>query len=471
MDNRNFVDWDYFWTLGIEAVKELETERGILASARHELFGCIFGRDSLITSLQLLRVCQQTRKPEFLDIVRKVLITLSDLQGKSINIESGEEPGKIIHEYRPDRHEHLTRPGGANGNEKSWYLYPDQVMRNYDTVDATPLFLIATYRYYQIARQGNALDQEFMRAIIPSVKAAINWLLWYGDSNHDGLIDYQLKPERVYGGLQNQNWMDSSEATFHEDSSVVVYPIAPVEAQAYTYAALRLWAKYFQTNSTSSRQSGTFVTNLLNRKADELKSVFNAKFILHGQRTSLASGIDGSGKPLTSVRSSMGHCLWACLNREDDGELDGILEQQYVDHIAKRLLSPDMFEPEAGIRTLSRESAGFQPNSYHNGSIWPHDNSMIADGLEDYGYTDEAGLVRVAMLKAVAHFKNPLELYVFDQQYADYVAPHGQTANKTQAWAAAAILNAVARVPSVFDAPSPSWQPAHPEFIDNQASK
>ena len=92
MDNRNFVDWDYFWTLGIEAVKELETERGILASARHELFGCIFGRDSLITSLQLLRVCQQTHKPEFLDIVRKVLITLSELQGKSINIESGEEP-------------------------------------------------------------------------------------------------------------------------------------------------------------------------------------------------------------------------------------------------------------------------------------------------------------------------------------------------------------------------------------------
>ena len=185
MDNRNFVDWDYFWTLGIEAVKELETERGILASARHELFGCIFGRDSLITSLQLLRVCQQTHKPEFLDIVRKVLITLSELQGKSINIESGEEPGKIIHEYRPDRHEHLTRPGGANGSEKSWYLYPDQVMRNYDTVDATPLFLIAAYRYYQIARQGNALDQEFMRAIIPSVKAAINWLLWYGDSNPD----------------------------------------------------------------------------------------------------------------------------------------------------------------------------------------------------------------------------------------------------------------------------------------------
>lgn len=471
MDKHDFVDWDYFWTLGIEAVKELETERGILASAKHELFGCIFGRDSLITSLQLLRVYQQTQKPEFLAIVRKVLITLSELQGKSINVESGEEPGKIIHEYRPDRHEHLTRPGGANGHEKSWYLYPDQIMRNYDTVDATPLYLITVYRYYQIVQREGSLDQQFLETTIPSVKAAINWLLWYGDSNHDGFIDYQLKPEREYGGLQNQNWMDSSEATFHEDGSPVMYPIAPVEAQAYTYAALRMWANYFKSHHTSSKQSDVFVANLLNRKADELKAIFNQRFIIHGSRISLASGIDGSGKLLTSVRSSMGHCLWASLNPLDDGELDGIVEQQYIDSIAKRLLSPDMFEPEAGVRTLSRESTGFEPNSYHNGSIWPHDNSMIADGLESYGYPDEAGLVRVAMLKAVAHFKNPLELYVFDQNYADYVAPHGQTANKTQAWAAAAILNAVARVPSTINSPSSAWQSSLVEFVDNQASK
>lgn len=442
MTDQDVLNWDYFWTLGIQAVKELETERGILASARHELFGCIFGRDSLITSLQLLRVCQQTKQDEFLITVRKVLLTLADLQGKSLNIQSGEEPGKIIHEYRPDKHEHLTRPGGANGHEKSWYVYPDQVMRNYDTVDATPLFLIAVYRYQQISKQLGHNDEEFIEQIMPSVKAAIYWIFWYGDSNRDGFIDYQLKPEREFGGLQNQNWMDSSEATFHEDGTPVAYPIAPVEAQAYTYLALRLWARYF---SMSAGRFDNSTAQQLDSKATQLKELFNQQFVLEkGQQVSLASGIDGSGKLLVSVRSSMGHCLWASMNMNDDGRLDGILWTDCVAPLVKRLLSPDMFVPEAGIRTLSTASVNYQPNSYHNGSIWPHDNSMIAEGLQHYGYNDEAGLVRIAMLKAVNHFKNPLELYVYDQDYADYLSPQGQTANKTQAWAAAAILSAVA---------------------------
>ena len=444
MTDKYIADWDYFWTLGIEAVKELETERGILASARNELFGCIFGRDSLITSLQLLRTYQQTDQEYFLGVVRKVLLTLSELQGKDLNIESGEEPGKIIHEYRPDKHEHLTRPGGANGAERSWYLYPDQIMRNYDTIDATPLFLIAVYRYQQIMVKRGTPDTEFMRQVMPSIKAAINWIFWYADGNDDGFVDYQLKPNRTFGGLQNQNWMDSSEATFHEDGSPVVYPIAPVEAQAYVYAALRMWSEYFATHKTSGKQSDLFVSQMLKRKANELKARFNEVFVVRGSKVYVASGIDGQGKLLQSVRSSMGHCLWASLNPADDGQLDGIIDQKYVPAIVRQLLSPDMFEPDAGVRTLSRRSKGFEPNSYHNGSIWPHDNAMIADGLEYYGYTDEASLVRIALLKAVAHFKHPLELYVYDRSYSDYIAPHGQTANKTQAWAAAAILNAVA---------------------------
>lgn len=445
MSQNNITNWDYFWTLGIEAVKELETERGILASAKTELFGCIFGRDSLITSLHLLKAYQYTHQEYFITVVRKVLLTLSDLQGVDLNIESGEQPGKIIHEYRPDQHEHLTRPGGASGNERPWYLYPDQIMRNYDTVDATPLFLIAVYRYYQLTLKSGQPDKEFLDKIMPHVKAAINWLFWYADSDKDGFVDYQLHPQRRYGGLQNQNWMDSSEATFHEDGSPVVYPIAPVEAQAYTYVALRMWSIFFSKHKTEGRQSDKYISNVLNRQAGELKERFNQRFVMHNPEPVLASGIDGQGKLLESVRSSMGHVLWASLNHEDDGEVDGILDQKYVESIVKRLLSADMFEPEAGIRTLSRKSAGFEPNSYHNGSIWPHDNSMIADGLEAYGYEDESWLVRIAMLKAVSHFKHPLELYVYDREYSDYKAPHGQMANRMQAWSAAAILSAVAR--------------------------
>jgi glycogen debranching enzyme len=440
-------NWDYFWTLGVAAVKELETERGILASARHELFGAIFGRDSLITSLNLLRVYQQTGQPEFLHIVRKVLTTLVELQGKDRNIESGEEPGKIIHEYRPDKHEHLTQAHPENGHAKPWYLYPDQIMRNYDTVDATPLFLITLYRYIQILENEGRPDPEFFAKAITSVKAGINWLFWYGDSNDDGFIDYQVRPQRTFGGLTNQNWMDSIESTFHESGEPVPHPIAPVEAQAYTYLALRLWAKHFSLTSrvNGEVQADRDASRVLHSRANELKERFNQQFIVRDKHGLLiAAAIDGAGQPLKNARSSMGHCLWAALNERDDGELDGIILADRVDDVVKRLMSPDLFEPEAGIRTLSRLSLHYQANSYHNGSIWPHDNSMIADGLENYRYLDEAGLLRIALLKAIAHFQNPLELFVYDESYADYSNDFGQRASQTQAWAAAAILNAVA---------------------------
>lgn len=439
LDNTN---WQQLWRLGYQAINELETEAGILASARNELFGCIFGRDSLITSLLLLKVYQTTHDVQFLNIVRKVLITMSKLQGQNLNIESGEEPGKIIHEYRPDKHEHLTRPNPLNGHEKAWYLYPDQAMRNYDTVDATPLFLITAYRYHQIAHQHNLLDRDFLEAVIPSVQAAIHWIFWYADSNGDGLIDYQLNPKRTFGGLHNHNWMDSTEATFHEDEQPVPHPIAPVEAQAYAYAGLRMWAIYFANQHPTGQSS---ISSMLNRRADQLKADFYHHFVIPGSLFSLASAVDGQGRQIRNQRSSIGHCLWASLNKAEDDLVDGIVNVDDAEQIVKRLLSPDMFEPQAGIRTLSTKSSHFEANSYHNGSIWPHDNSLIAQGFENYGFTDEADLVRIAMLKAISHFQHAVELYVYDHDYNTYQASHGQTANKTQAWAAAAILSAVAK--------------------------
>jgi glycogen debranching enzyme len=436
-------NWDYFWSLGIETVKQLETERGILASAKHELFGCIFGRDSLITSLQLLTVYQRTHQDYFLSVVRKVLITLSELQGKDLNIESGEQPGKVIHEYRPEGHEHLTKPN-PNSKHIPWYVYPDQQLRNYDTVDATALFLITIYRYWQAVEQNHHSDPQFQSLLLPSVKAAINWIFWYGDSNGDDFIDYQFAPDRTFGGLHNHNWMDSDEATFHEDGSPVIYPLAPSETQAYTYLALKLWANYFDTHPTRQNRQAA---EILHRKAQKLKTSFNARFIqIEPNQIFVASAIDGQGKPLLSVRSSMGHCLWASLNPKDDGLLDGIVDAKYIDAIVKRLLAPDLFVPDAGIRTLSQNSTGFAANSYHNGSIWPHDNSMIADGLEVYSYYDEAQLVRVAMLKTFAYFNAPLELFVFEHELTDYASPTGQKANRSQAWSAAALLNTIAHL-------------------------
>ena len=167
------------WDVGHTSIRELETPQGILASGKAEIYGCLFGRDSLITSLTLLDVYERTRDVYYLALVRKVLTNLAKLQGNDVNIESGEEPGKIIHEFRPDNHAHLTAEGAP-----PWYVYPDDVMRNYDTADATPLFLMTLHAYLRASG-----DVNFVEGMLPSVRAALDWMRCYGDSNNDGLFD------------------------------------------------------------------------------------------------------------------------------------------------------------------------------------------------------------------------------------------------------------------------------------------
>jgi glycogen debranching enzyme len=413
------------WDLGFETIKELEIDQGILASGKEEIFGCIFGRDSLITSLKLLRVYENTKDPYFLTLVRKVLHNLASLQGTQINIESGEEPGKCIHEYRPSNHEHLTRD-----LETPWYLYPDNVMRNYDSIDSTPLFLIALYRYYKASN-----DTQFIKETLINAELALDWILNYADKNGDGFIDYGLHPDRKYGGLVTQSWMDSGESVFHEDGTAVSYPIAPVEAQSYAFLALRLWSTYFADTNVE-------LSTALRLRADLLKQRFNETFITSDSvGMILATGVDGDGKLMTSARSSMGHCLWASLETNRDGVLESILDERFIPHIVSRLMSPDLFVAKAGIRTLSSLSTGFSSNSYHNGSIWPHDTSIIAEGFDIFGYAQQAAQIREALLYAMIHFNTPVELFVYENEdYAEYCSPHGQKACKKQAWSAAAMM-------------------------------
>jgi glycogen debranching enzyme len=216
----------------------------------------------------------------------------------------------------------------------------------------------------------------------------------------------------------------------------VLYPVAPVEAQAYAYLALRLWSKYFLAHAKSQ-------SDRLFERAYRLKELFNEKFVIPGRQPYLAFALDSTSTPLSSVRSSMGHTLWAAQTVEEDGELDSILQTSLARSIVKRLMKPDLFESQAGIRTLSKDSQQYDPGSYHNGSIWPHDNSLIADGFENFGFISEARAVRAAILKAVSFFKTPVELFVYNNTYLDYVSPTGQRACQTQAWSAAAILSAI----------------------------
>jgi glycogen debranching enzyme len=416
----------YFWKLGIDTIRELETEQGILAAGKEEIYGCIFGRDSLITTLRLLRVHKKSQDPYFLQLAKKVLTNLISLQGKEENIQSGEQRGKMIHEYRPSGHEHLTKR-----EQDAWYLYPDNIMRNFDSVDATPLFLIAAYRYWQASR-----DDQFLLDYRENIEMALQWILEHGDMDGDGFYDYMRHPQRTAGGLISHSWMDSGESVFHEDEFPVTYPVAPIEVQAYCYLALQLWAIYFTSINTE-------FSYLLAQKSSTLKYRFNRKFLVRdGDQVFFAAGIDSAGKALTSVRSNMGHCLWAALTAETDGINDCIIENHYIHAVVTRLLEPDMFEPKAGIRTLSKNSSRYDPSSYHNGSIWPHDNSMIIEGMINFGYGQEAQKVRTALLIAMEYFNTPIELFVYDQgeYYREFQSPDGQVSCKKQAWSAASLL-------------------------------
>jgi glycogen debranching enzyme len=421
------------WNLGVRVIRDLEAPQGILASGRDEAYGCIFGRDSLITSLSLLDVYHRTHDAYYLTLVRKVLVNLADLQGRIVNIESGEEPGKIIHEYRPEKHEHLTQH-----HEKPWYVYGDNVMRNYDSVDATPLFLMTVHRYWEVSR-----DREFVAVLMPAIRAALEWLEKYGDSDGDGFIDYRFHADRKYGGLVTQSWMDSTESVFFEEfDERPQYPLAPVEVQAYAYAAFRAWADFFVVEDAG-------LSLHLTGRADDLAKKFNEAFPVQGKRgsLSLAFALDGTGRQLISARSSMGHVLWAAWKPEAGAMPDSILSDEYIPSVARRLLAPDLYIPRAGIRTLSVRSRAYDANSYHNGSIWPHDTAINADGLENFGFREEAKRVRSGLVRAYQHFNTPVELFVYSGgKFKEYCGPSGQGACRTQAWSAASLLSVLHQV-------------------------
>jgi glycogen debranching enzyme len=414
------------WELGLKTIQELEVDRGILASGREEVYGCIFGRDSLLTSLSLLRVRESDTRTLFLPLVRKVLENLATLQGTTINIESGEEPGKCIHEFRPGDHDRLTKHA-----VQPWYVYPGDEMRNYDSVDSTPLFLMTAHAYLLASA-----DSAFIESIMPNIKAALAWILTYGDSNGDGFIDYRFHPDRSHGGLTVQSWMDSSESLFYEDNEATPpYPIAPVEVQAYAYVALRAWSDFF-------RERDADLSAVLAIRARDLKKKFNDSYVLlRDKSTSLAYALDGEGRALKTPRSSMGHCLWAVYRADERSAPESILEDRYVADIARRLLARDMFLPGAGVRTLSSRSRRYEPLSYHNGSIWPHDTAMAADGLANFGFHAEAQRVREALILAYTHFNTPIELFAYTKgRFREYRDGSGNGACRKQAWSAASLL-------------------------------
>ncbi len=407
--------------LAYQTLLSLSTDEGINASGKEEVFGCIFGRDSAITILKILRAHSKKPALDLLAICRKALLNLVTLQGSEFNIESGEEPGKFIHEFRKDNYQHVIEKYGPR------FIYPNGFLKNYDSIDSTPLGLITLYNYYQITD-----DQEFLVTVLPHVEAGLNWIITFGDKDKDLFIEYDFPTVRKFAGSRVQSWTDSEESIMQANGKMPLYPIAPVEAQAYAWLALKLWADFYKDHSAKFAKK-------LSIYARDLKKKFNEQFIIEDNGALYAAqALDGNKNQIKTVTANSLLCLFASYKSEC------ILKEEFIGDFVKRAFMKDMFVEDAGIRTMSSRSETFNPNqdSYHNGSFWPMLNGLIVEGLENFGFQEEANLLKRASIKAVEHFGCPIEVYIkTGDSYIEWRSSNGHSSCMSQAWSAAGILD------------------------------
>jgi glycogen debranching enzyme len=357
-----------------------------LPAAGMPWFMTVFGRDTLITCLQTLLF-----GPE---LARNALAALATLQADVDDPAIDAEPGKIVHE---------VRHGKAAQN---WFS------RYYGTVDATPLYLILFSEVWRWTGDV-AVAQEFKQ---PALKA-LEWIDRYGDRDGDGFVEFQ---KRAPNGLDVQSWKDSFDSQRFHDGRTATGAIAPCEVQGYVYDAkcriAEIAREAWRDRSLADR---------LDREADELKRRFDAAFWCEDRGGFYALALDGEKNRVDSICSNMGHLLWS-----------RIVSPERVDAVVDQLMGDGLWSGW-GVRTMSRDDAAYSPLSYHNGTVWPHDNSLIAWGLARYERWPEAQRIVQRMLAASRHFDHQLPEVFAGLPRSETPFPIAYpTAARPQAWAA-----------------------------------
>jgi glycogen debranching enzyme len=351
----------------------------------------IFGRDTLITSYQSLPI-----GPE---LARGALNALAGLQGRTVDEFSEEEPGKILHEVRLGE---LTVIG----------VTPHRPY--YGSIDATPLWLILLSEYWRWTG-----DDHTVRALEHHARWALAWIEVHGDRDGDGFVEYQA---RSAAGLRNQGWKDSWRAVVFSDGRVAEPPIALCEVQGYVHDA-----KVRMAELAERVWGDPGLGSRLRAEAESLSRRFNEAFWIPDRGGYYALALDGEKRAVDSITSNMGHLLWS-----------GIVPPERAEAVARQLMGPSMWSGW-GVRTMSADDAGFNPIAYHNGTVWPHDNSLIAAGLARYGFREEANRIATAMFEAAAFTGFRLPEVFAGYPRADSRFPvRYPTASSPQAWATAA---------------------------------
>jgi glycogen debranching enzyme len=353
-------------------------------------FLTLFGRDSLLTSM-----LTRTESPHLLgDVLRALAAT----QGAADDPARVEQPGKMVHEVRVSE---LAQLGAVPYG------------RYYGTVDSTPLFLMAL---------GHVEDAALLRELEGSARAAVGWILGDGGLRDTGFVRYTPDPN----GLLHQGWKDSFDAVAGADGREPAGAIALAEVQGYTWRGLRECSRLAAEHWEDRAWAET-----LDRLADGLKARFRDAFWMEEQNFP-ALAVDGEGRQVDALASNAGHLLWS-----------GILDTEDARAVTSRLLQPDFFTGW-GIRTLAEGQHYYHPMSYHNGSVWPHDTMLAAEGMAGYGFLDQARTVAAGIRDAAGHFGNSLPELFGGFSRRDFPVPVTyHHAGSPQAWAAAAGLTAV----------------------------